>query len=99
MPDAKKPEAGLRRYCEHQGACLMVLPGKDRALTYSVVPPLDEEPTHPPVLVVAESDPGSGAFSQGVSGVEGHTENSAGGGTEEDWKAEKLVESMGPPGR
>ena len=34
-----------------------------------------------------------------VSGVEGPTENSVGGGAEGDWEVEEQVEDPGPPGR
>ena len=45
---------------QHQEACLAVLPTQDGALLIWAVPPLDEEPGHPAVLVVRvpNSDPG-----------------------------------------
>jgi len=78
IQDAGEPEAGR----EYQEACLTVLPGENRLLPYRAVPPLDEEPAHPAVLVVPVPDSDSGAPFQGVSGVEGSAENPVGGGVE-----------------
>jgi len=52
---------------EHQEARLAVLPGEDGAMPHRAVPPLDEEPAHPAVLVVPVPDSDSGAPLQGVS--------------------------------
>jgi len=60
IPDAEKPEAGWHGCREHQEACLAVLPGEDGALPFREVPPLDEEPAHPAVLVVLVPDSDSG---------------------------------------
>ena len=58
IPNAEKPEAGWCGGWEHQEARLEILP------------PLDEEPGHPAVLVVPVSESDSGAPLQSVSGVE-----------------------------
>jgi len=66
---------------------------------FQAVPPLDKKPTHPAILVVPVPSSDSGAPLQGVSGVEGRTEDPVGGGVEGDREAEEPVEDPGPPGR
>jgi len=80
-------------------ACLEVLSDQDGAPLNWAVPPLDEEPGHPAVLVVLVPDSDSGAPFQGVSRVEGPAENPVGGGAEGDGESEGPVEDPGPPGR
>jgi len=64
----------------------VVLPDQDGALPFRTVPPLDEEPAHTAVLVVPVPDSDSGAPLQGVSRVEGPTEDPVGGGAGETGK-------------
>jgi len=75
------------------------IPDQDGALHVRAVPPLDEEPAHPAVLVVPVPNSDAGAPLQGVPGVEGPTGDPVGGGVEGDWEVEEPVEDPGPPGR
>jgi len=75
VQDAEKPEAGWHSCWELQEACLAVLPDEDGALSHRAVSPLDENPTHSPVLVVPIPEPDSGAPLQRLSEVEGPTED------------------------
>jgi len=67
IQDAEKPVAGRHGGWEYQYARLAVLSGQDGALPLRAVPPLEEEPAHPTVLVVLVPDSVSGAPLQGVS--------------------------------
>ena len=98
IQDAEKPEAGQRGRREHQEARLAVPPDQDGALPYRAVPPLDEEPGYPAVLVVPIPDPDPGPPLQGVPQVKTAAEDPVGGGAEGDWEVEEPVEDLGPPG-
>jgi len=93
--DTEEPETRQHSCWEHQEACLAVLPGEDGALLNRTVPPLDEEPTHPPVLVVPVPVSDSGAPLQGVPGMKGPTEDPVGGGEEGDQEVQEPVEDPG----
>ena len=54
------------------------------------VPQLDEEPTHPAMLVVPVPEPDSGAPLQGVSGVEDPAKDPVGRGAEGNWEVEGI---------
>jgi len=63
-------------------ACLKVLPAEDRSPPHRAVPTLNEELAHHSVLVVSVPDADAGAPLQGVSRVEGPTNDPVGRGTE-----------------
>jgi len=78
--EAEKVRPGLNIFTDrsrlNDGAARYVVVWK-KGQTWAV-PPLVEEPAHPAVLVVLVQDSDSGTPLQGVSGVEGPTENSVG---------------------
>jgi len=76
------------------------IPGKDGALPYLAVSPLDEEAAHSTVLAVSihpDADPG--ALIQGVPRMEAPAEGPAGGGAEGVREVEEPVEGPGPSDR
>jgi len=94
------PEAERYGCWEHKAACLAILPDRDGALPFRAVPPLDEEPTHPAVLVVragARFRLGSTSSRCVWSGKPNR--RSCGGGVEGDREVEELVEDPGPTKR
>jgi len=96
---AEEPETRRRGSWQFQETCLAVLPDQDGALPDRAVPQLDEEPTHPAMLVVPVPDADPGPPLQGVPGVEAAAEDPVGGGEEGDREVEGQVEGAGPPGR
>ena len=99
IPAAQEPASRWHGSWEHQEACLAVLPAQDGALPVWAVPQLDDEPTHPAMLVVPVPNAEPGPPFQGVPRVEAAAEDPVGGGEEGGWEVEGPVEGAGPSGR
>jgi len=84
---------------ELQEARLAVLLAQAGALPDRAVPQLDEEPSHPAMLVVPVSNADPGPPLQGVPRVEAAAEDAVVGGEEGDGEVEGPVEGAGPLGR